>query len=101
MQKNKQIVWTSLSESDFEKILDYLAQHWNNKVALHFIDLVDSQLRLIALQSKLYPLINKKKGIRKCVITKHNALFYRESVGKIEILRLYDTRQNPRKHIFK
>jgi len=33
--------------------------------------------------------------IQKCVATKHNTLYYRETNHRIEILRLYDTRQNP------
>ena len=38
-----------------------------------------------------------KLKVRKCVITKQNSLYYRENSERIEILRIYDNRQNPRK----
>ena len=37
----------------------------------------------------------------KGVLTKHNTLFHRENQTQIEILRIYDTRQNPQKLKFK
>ena len=43
----------------------------------------------------MFPLINESLQIRKCVVTKHYSIFYRETNSRIEILRLYDTRQNP------
>jgi plasmid stabilization system protein ParE len=49
---------------------------------------------------ELFPLINSELQIRKCVVTKHNSIFYRETNSRIEILRLYDTRQNPDNLIF-
>lgn len=97
MKTNKPIVWSILASSDFNQILDYLFQKWNNQIAIDFIDLVNNQLLRIAQQPKLYPEINKKKKVRKCVVTKHNTLYYREVSEKIEVVRLFDNRQNPRK----
>ncbi|MFZ4456640.1 MAG: type II toxin-antitoxin system RelE/ParE family toxin [Bacteroidales bacterium] len=97
MKTNKPIVWSILASSDFNHLLDYLFQTWNSQTAIHFIDLVDDQLRRISKHPKLYPEINKKKKLRKCVVTKHNSLFYRETSDRIEVVRLYDNRQNPKK----
>ncbi|MDD2797066.1 MAG: type II toxin-antitoxin system RelE/ParE family toxin [Bacteroidales bacterium] len=100
MKTNKPIVWSILASSDFNQILDYLFQKWNSQIAIHFIDLVDNQLQTIAHRPKLYPEINKKKKVRKCVVTKHNTLYYRETSNKIEVVRLFDNRQNPKKLSF-
>ena len=91
----KRIIWTIESEQDFSDILEYLSQNWNNSVALTFIDLVDLLLTQISINPNQYPVINRKLRIRKCVITKHNSLYYRNRRDHIELLRIYDNRQNP------
>jgi len=91
----KQIIWAPLSESDFAAILEYLDKNWDSKVASNFIDLTENVIDQISINPKQYPIIFKKKRIRKCVLTKHNSLFYRDSRSQIEILRIYDTRQDP------
>ena len=92
----KKITWSPLAESDFSNILNYLDQNWDIKVAANFIDLTDSIIYQISRNPKLFPFIHKIKGIRKCVLTKHNTLFYRDKRSTIEILRIYDTRQDPK-----
>jgi plasmid stabilization system protein ParE len=91
----KKIIWAPLAENDFAGILDYLDKNWDSKVALNFIDLTENVIGQISINPKQYPVIFKKKRIRKCVMTKHNSLFYRDSRVQIEILRIYDTRQDP------
>ena len=94
MNKTYSVVWSSLAENDFSCILEYLNAKWNERIALNFIDKVEMALQQIQVNPKLFPLIHKD-GIRKCVITHHNTLYYRINREIIEILRLYDTRQNP------
>ena len=97
----KQVIWSLLSEKDFENIIDYLKRDWDNKVVEKFIDITDQLIYQISINPKQYPIINKSKRIRKCVITKHNTLFYRDRKDYIDILRIFDSRQDPRKLIFK
>ena len=91
----KRIIWSPLAESDLSNILDYLDQNWEKKVTTNFIDLTDNFIYQISINPKQFPYINKSKGIRKCVLTKHNTLFYRDKRSTVEILRIYDTRQDP------
>ena len=93
----KKIIWSPNSEEDFENILDYLASEWDAKVAIKFIDLVDALLLQIANNPRQFPLIHKKYNVRKCVLTKHNTLYYRNRRNYIELLRIYDNRQDPEK----
>ena len=93
----KSIIWSPLSENDFISILDYLQTNWNDKVLSDFIDLTEGIIGQIAANPTQFPVINKKKEVRKCVITKHNTLFYRDRKEHIDILRIFDTRQDPRK----
>ena len=91
----KPIIWSPLSENDFENILNYLNKNWGIKVASNFIELTENLLNQIAINPRQFPIIYKRKKVRKCVLTKHNTIFYRDGKTNIEILRIYDTRQDP------
>jgi plasmid stabilization system protein ParE len=91
----KQIIWSPLAENDFSNILDYLDKNWEKKVADNFIDLIENTVNQISVNPRQFPIIFSKKKIRKCVITKHNTLYYRDSKLNVDILRIYDTRQDP------
>jgi len=96
----KPIIWSNLSETDFANILDYLDKNWGYKVAANFIDLTENIINQISLNPKQFPICYKRKKVRKCVLTKHNTIFYRDGKVNIEILRIYDTRQDPDTLIF-
>ena len=91
----KKIIWSPKSEEDFENILDYLSKEWDDVVTSKFIDLIDILLIQISINPRQFPLIHKSLNIRKCVISKHNTLYYRNRRNHIELLRIYDNRQDP------
>ena len=91
----KPIKWSSHAQDDFAKLLDYLEHRWNKNVCLKFISKLDYCIDLIHKNPNQFPYLNAQLQIRKCVVTKQNTLYYRETNSRIEILRLYDTRQNP------
>jgi len=93
----KQVIWSPQSESDLLQILDYLHKNWELNVAVKFIDIIDEIINQISLNPRQFPVIQKRKKIRKCVITKHNSLYYRERKEFVDILRIYDNRQDPHK----
>jgi plasmid stabilization system protein ParE len=92
---HKKVIWSPLAERDFVKILDYLNENWDRIVANHFTDLIEEILEQISINPRQFPVVFKKEKVRKCVLTKHNSLFYRDSKSQIEILRIFDTRQHP------
>lgn len=91
----KQIIWSPKSEHDFENILEYLSKDWEDAVTSKFIELIDILLNQIAINPRQFPMINKRLNIRKCVISRHNTLYYRSRKNSVELLRIYDSRQNP------
>jgi plasmid stabilization system protein ParE len=94
---SKPIIWSSYAEDDLNNLLKYLVMNWDEKVTLHYLDILEELLNQLSNQPKMFPIINRKLKVRKCVITKQNSLYYRENSERIEILRIYDNRQNPRK----
>lgn len=93
----KPVIWSPSSEKDLESILDYLQNNWDYQVLQSFIEITEKLINQISINPKLFPVIFEKKKIRKCVLTKHNTLFYRERRTHIDILRIYDARQDPSK----
>lgn len=91
----REIFWSPLAEKDLENILEYLSENWNQLVVIRFLHKIDLVIDQISKVPTQYPIINKKLQLRKCVVTKQNTLFCRAVEGRIEILRLYDTRQDP------
>ena len=98
---HKHIVWSPSAERDFANILEYLNENWDRNVANHFFELTEEILGQISINPRQFPVIFNKEKIRKCVVTKHNTLFYRDSKSQIDILRIYDTRQDPDNLTFK
>tara|TARA_B100000809_G_C15000088_1_gene481253 strand:+ start:709 stop:1005 length:297 start_codon:yes stop_codon:yes gene_type:complete len=96
----KQIIWSPAAEKDAEQILDFINTKWSKRVAAKFLNKLDDNIRLISEDPKLFPIIEDNLGVRKCVVTKQNSLFYRISDETIEIIRLFDTRQNPKSLTF-
>ena len=96
----KPIKWSSLAENDFANIVAYLEIRWNKIVCIAFINNMDFCIGLIQKNPKLFPIFNSELQIRKCVVTKQNSLYYRETNSRIEVLRIYDTRQNPDSLLF-
>lgn len=93
----KKIIWSPDSERDLGLILEYLAREWDSSVSIKFLDLIEELTEQVSLNPRQFPIIHKKLNIRKCVITKHNTLYYRNKRTHAELLRIYDTRQDPEK----
>ena len=91
----KPVKWSSLADDDFANLLEYLFNIWKQKVTLNFINILDDCISKIQSNPENFPYYDENLNIRKCVVTKHNSIFYKETEFRIEILRLYDTRQNP------
>ena len=88
----KHIIWSPLAVSDLYNTLDYLQNKWNEQVILAFLDEIEKLLQQVSVNPKQFPLVNWKKDVRICVLTKHTTLFYRENKETVELLRFFDTR---------
>lgn len=93
----KEVIWSPAAEKDLESILEYLQLNWNDRIIVRFINKVDDTINLILEDPKIFPIINAELQIRKNVVSKQNTIYYRENAGKIEIVRLFDSRQDPNK----
>ena len=91
----KPVVLTPIAISDLENISIWLAEKWSLLVLDNFLDLYQAKINVIAIYPSRYPIIHQHSKLRKAVLTKHNIILYREMEEHIEIVSIFDTRQDP------
>ena len=89
-----EIIWTEKATEDFDKMIEYLAEFSSTSYARKFVSLFE-KLDLIALMPFIGVQSQKRKGVRRLVVTKNISLAYILIIDQIYLLRVFDTRQNP------
>lgn len=91
----KPVLLTPITKDDLENVLTYLFENWSKNVLENFLALYETKISIISYHPDRYPIIHQQSGLRKAVLTKHNIILYREKPEHIEIISIYDTRQDP------
>jgi len=76
-------------------LLVYLENEWSAKAKNDFIRKLEKSFKQIQLHPHSFPVSEKVKGLRKCVVTKQTTVYYKYSDTVIHIITLFDNRQNP------
>jgi plasmid stabilization system protein ParE len=95
-----QIIWTINALEDYKKVVDYLSKEWSLSTAEEFIQTVERRTENLTNFPNLGRASTKEPSIRSIILTKHNKLYYRVSGDAIEILNIFDTRQDSPKNKF-
>jgi plasmid stabilization system protein ParE len=93
----KPILLTLTAKADLENISLWLAEKWNLHVLDNFLSLYEAKVLVIAEFPSRYPIIEQSSKLRKAVLTKHTILLYCEKEDHIQIISIFDTRQDPDK----
>ena len=83
------------AEKRLEQLFDILVEKWSVKVKNDFIRKLDKCIKVIKVFPYSFPESEKEKGLRKCVITKQTTLYYRFNSTTINVITIFDTRQDP------
>ncbi|EPR66905.1 type II toxin-antitoxin system RelE/ParE family toxin [Cyclobacterium qasimii] len=94
---SRKVFLSKTAEKKLDKLFKYLITEWSVKVKTDFVEKLDSSLEIIKKQPEIFPESKKGEGLKKCVITKQTILYYRYNSKRINIVTLFDTRQNPKK----
>ena len=97
MKNTFKIIWTSRALSDLKNIISYLEENWTLIEIQKFARLLDLQLNRLIIHPFLIPESNKYKKIRKSVLTRQISIYYRVINHEIQVISLFDNRQNPKK----
>ena len=93
----KEIFLTAIAESNYEAITDYVFEKFGPIVTNNFIERFWEACLLISDTPEIYPFANKTKQIRKCVVSKHNTIYFKEYTDVIRVLVVFDNHQDPEK----
>ncbi len=94
---NRKVIISKTAEKKLSSLFEYLLENWSAKVKSNFIKKLDHNIDIIKLEPETFPESQKDPGLRKCVITKQTTLYYRFDSEQINIVTIFDTRQNPNK----
>ena len=95
-----EVRFTEEAEKDLQDIVTYLEEVWNKKVVDEFISEIDEQIDRIAEMPYLFPKTEKRENVRKCLINKRVALFYKVTENMIFLLAFRSTRRNPESSLY-
>lgn len=90
------VIWAPQAKQDFWNSIDYLEAEWSEKVALNFIEKVNTTIALLKNDNVLF-LKTNYKTVYKIVITKQISLYYRIENTNLELLRFWNTFQDTNK----
>ncbi len=91
-----QIIISKRAEHRLDNIINYLENEWNERVKLDFINKFEKIILFLSINPFMFPIFIEENKIRKCFITKHNAIYYSINNNIVKIIAIYDTRQNPK-----
>ena len=90
------VIWTPEAKASFNSNIDFLLTEWGEQVASDFIDRVDEVIQTITKNPRLYPVINKKDSIHRCVVVKQITLYYRlTSAEHIYLIAFWNNYRDP------
>ncbi len=95
----QKIVWSPLAAQTYISNIEYLQKEWTQKEIEKFTAATERKLNLLKLQPDIGVITHKRNHVRKTPIVKRILLIYRykKRKGEIELLRFFNTWQNPKK----
>ena len=75
----KEVILTPIAVSDFENVVDYLTYKWGIQVTNNFVDRFEKVILLLSEDATMFPFVNVTKQIQKCILTKHNVLYFKDT----------------------
>lgn len=91
-----EIIVSERAENNLDKIISYLLTQWNETVKNDFLDRFKNTLKLLSKNPFMFQVYSKRKNIRKCLISKQNAMYFRIVDNVVEIITIHDSRRNPK-----
>ena len=93
--KAKTVIISPQAEEDIEELYEYLFTEFGKATLEKFHEKWLNFLKVVAVYPRLFPLLHKRKNLRKHAIHDKTMIVYKPSRNQIEIVTLFNTRQNP------
>jgi len=95
MKNGYKIYWSAEAKENLISLIKYLEQNWSEKETSYFIKKLDKRIKLISAYPEIFPVSIKKKFVRRSILSKQITVYYSINIDRIDILSLFDVRQNP------
>lgn len=95
--KGKAVIISPLAANDFEELYEYLYNEFGQASVESFHKKWVDFLTVVSLHPRIFPILNKRKNLRKHAIHPKTLIVYKTSYKTIEIVTLFNTLQNPKK----
>jgi plasmid stabilization system protein ParE len=95
MKKVYHVAISQRAQDNLLKILFYLETSWTVRIKDKFLNRFIDYVKFIEQNPFLFPVSDYSDEVRRCMITKHNALYYKIVGSEVEIITIHDVRQNP------
>ncbi|MEO9796885.1 MAG: type II toxin-antitoxin system RelE/ParE family toxin [Crocinitomicaceae bacterium] len=89
-----EIIWSPLAESQYIKIKDYLLRKFTQKEVNKLNNLLDQFHEIILKFPELYPQTEFRNNLFRAVLSRQVSVFYRIEKKTVQIVAIYDNRQN-------
>lgn len=94
----KPVIWRPRAETDFQNDVIYLETLGNRKVITEYLTAVADAVEHISDPDQvLYQIVDPDRNIRRYKLNPHKWMYYRVQDDFIELLTIFDTRQDPGK----
>lgn len=88
------VVWSATALEKAVEIKQYIAANFSEKEVNSFLQLLSSFEIAVSVFPKLYQASKTKKQVRRAILDKNLSVFYRVSKNRIEVLIIFDNRNN-------
>jgi len=89
------IQWTKRAAQSFDKIVNYIEEHWSLTSARNFVQKTNNLIAQIAENPDMCQHI-EGKDLKKGVISYQTALYYRVKNDAIHLITFWDNRRDPK-----
>lgn len=88
--------YSTRSFLEYEEILDYVSENFGAAITARVDAYFEEVIDQIAINPRLFPFSDKRKNLRRCVISPQTTLYYRFNGECIELASFRGNRMNPR-----
>lgn len=94
MSSGCKIEWSARAADDFEQIIRYLSENWNEREIRKFVRQIDKNINYIQTSPLIFPGTSYRPGLRRCVISKIHTLYYLVQNRTIYLITIWDNRRD-------
>lgn len=93
----KDLRWTDRAIQEYENLIIYLWKEWGEETTIRVCEEINKKIVYIQNSPEQFPVIVKSKKIHRCVVSHQTSIFFRIQKDSIELISLFDNRQDPKK----